>query len=75
MLGFDCFVGSVGCLRPNQGGVVEDGTDHARAPLLDGVVDETIEDDNAVCLFDLRVDKNETRNLAKDPDHQCVCLC
>ena len=59
-------------------GVVESGTDHARAPLLDGKIfnagsadnrEESDVADQRVCLYDLSKDLGERHNLATDPQY------
>ncbi len=53
-------------------GELELGTDHARAPLLDGADLPALAPlaNTSVCLYNLRVDLNETTNVADKPDHQ-----
>ena len=47
---------------------MESGTDHARAPLLDGTTPQNMAaSSESVCLFNLKTDFNETTNLAQDP--------
>lgn len=54
-------------------GTLEPGTDHCRAPLLDGV-DSTAAGQvcDPVCLFDLSVDPTESNNLANNTKYASV---
>ncbi len=58
-------------------GVVENGTNHARAPLLGEKID-SVNDTNTnghgdkVCLYNLKDDREERNNLATDPQYKSL---